>query len=331
MINRVPFKAMYLLDVGARGGTQWPWTELPSNSFSLTFVEPDPQEAARLRATDNPNAVVEAALWSTSKKLSLNLNFSPGTSSVFAPNHRFLEQFPESSRFQQKQSISLKTTTINQLAEVGVLTRTDFAKIDVQGAELEILKGGEEYFKKQLVGLEVEVEFASIYTDQPLFSQVDVYIREELGLELWDVRGTYWRYKAGLDADGPTKGRLIFGDALYFRPLSTLSTWLHNHPVDDAKRKLCALVMATAAYGYNDYALALIRADELSKFWVERDRATLEQYILKRSRFFRFPQNGSGKLYRIFSFLAAIFRPSHNRWAVGNERLGSRKFGPFWI
>lgn len=212
-----------------------------------------------------------------------------------------------------------------------MLFDTDFAKIDVQGAELEILKGGEAYFRKHLIGLEVEVEFASIYEGQPLFSQVDAYIREELGLELWDIRGTYWRHKAGLDAEGPTKGRLIFGDALYFRPLSTLAAWLHEHALNEAQGKLYALLMAATAYGYNDYALALVRAKEIREFWIGLDKVALEEYILGRSRFFRIPHNGSGKLYRIFSFLAALFRPSHNRWAVGDERLGSRKVGPFWL
>ncbi len=331
MPNKVMDKKFSLLDIGARGGLQWPWTEWSSEWLSPTFVEPDAEEAALLRETVATNNVIEVALWSAAARLSLNVNASPGTSSVFPPNYDFLEQFPESERFMQKQYVPLETTTVNALAESGVLCGTDFAKIDVQGAELEILKGGEMYFKKHLIGLEVEVEFASIYTDQPLFSQVDAYIREKLGLELWDVRGTYWRYKAGLDAAGPAKGRLIFADALYFRPLSTLRTWLHSHSTDDAKGKLCALVMATAAYGYNDYALALIRADEMSEFWVEQDKADLERYILRRSRFLRFSQNGCGKLYRIFSFLAAIFRPSHNRWAVGDERLGSRKLGPFWL
>lgn len=324
-------RCVRLLDIGARGGLQWPWTELPSEWLVSTFVEPDAKEAARLLETASADKVIEVALWSAPERLSLNLNVSPGTSSVFDPNHSFLEQFPESARFAQKQRIPLDTSTVNVLAQSGALAGIDFAKIDVQGAELEILKGGEAYFRKHLIGLEVEVEFAPIYTDQPLFSEVDAYIRKELGLELWDIRGTYWRHKAGLDAEGPTKGRLIFGDALYFRPRSTLAAWLNEHALNEAQGKLYALVMAVAAYGYNDYALTLLRDEEMRDFWARQDKAALEKYILGRSRFLRFPQNGSGKLYRIFSFLAAIFRPSHNRWAVGDERLGSRKVGPFWL
>ncbi|MHB8108395.1 MAG: hypothetical protein ACYDHW_00010 [Syntrophorhabdaceae bacterium] len=56
-----------------------------------------------------------------------------------------------------------------------------------------------------------------MYENQPLFSDVDKLMRDVFGLELQDLRKTYWKYPEGL-AVGTTKGRLIFGDALYFRP-----------------------------------------------------------------------------------------------------------------
>ena len=40
----------------------------------------------------------------------------------------------------------------------------DFAKIDIQGGELAVLKGGKNYIQANVVGLEIEVEFAEIYT-----------------------------------------------------------------------------------------------------------------------------------------------------------------------
>ncbi len=101
----------------------------------------------------------------------------------------------------------------------------DFVKIDVQGGELAILQGGEKFFKENIIGLEVEVSFAPMYINQPLFSDVDIFAREKLGLELWDIRKAYWKYKQK-KYKTPLKGRLIFGDALYLRPIPTLDGWL---------------------------------------------------------------------------------------------------------
>ena len=104
----------------------------------------------------------------------------------------FLCQFDDSQRFKAKNKITVSTKTIDDLDFNGKLTDVDFMKIDVQGAELDVLKGGVNYLKNNLVGLESEVEFSSMYQDQPLFSELEIFVRQELGLELWDIRKTYW-------------------------------------------------------------------------------------------------------------------------------------------
>ena len=48
-------------------------------------------------------------------------------------------------------------------------------KIDTQGHELPILKGSVDYLYNA-IGLEIEVEFAQLYRNQPLFNQVDTLV-----------------------------------------------------------------------------------------------------------------------------------------------------------
>ena len=107
----------------------------------------------------------------------------------------FLQQFEDAQRFKVKEKITIKTKTIDSLVQSNQIDTIDFVKMDVQGGELAILQGGEKFFKKNIIGLEVEVEFAPMYINQPLFSDVDIFARERLGLELWDIRKTYWKYK----------------------------------------------------------------------------------------------------------------------------------------
>ena len=78
-----------VLDVGARGGAQWPWVSLPQDCLDLTLVEPDPDEAERLRADSarhGRGTVLPVALWSEETTLTLHLNRSPGTSSSSSTN-----------------------------------------------------------------------------------------------------------------------------------------------------------------------------------------------------------------------------------------------------
>jgi len=57
-----------------------------------------------------------------------------------------------------------------------------------------------------------------MYIGQPMFNDVDVFLRSK-GFDLFDLRKTYWNCSLGSGAD---KGRLIFGDALYFRSPDSL-------------------------------------------------------------------------------------------------------------
>ena len=173
-------KKLFLLDIGARFGVGFPWSSAKSDNLNLILVEPDPEEAASLKS-HHQGDILPYALWSKETELVLNINKSAGTSSIFEPNISFLRQFDDSERFDAVSKIILKTKTIDGLVDTGELTDLDFMKIDVQGAELEILKGGLNYLKNNLVGLEVEVEFSSIYEDQPLFSEVETFVRQELG------------------------------------------------------------------------------------------------------------------------------------------------------
>ena len=329
-VSTVPLKRnICLLDIGARGGVGWPWNTAQSNSLDIVLVEPDPVEAKALEK-QGQGKVIPYALWSEETELTLNINNSPGTSSVFESNMPFLQQFDDSQRFEAKDRVTIQTKTIDGLAGNNEIELVDFVKIDVQGGELAILHGGENFFKRNIVGLEVEVEFASMYKDQPLFSDVDIFAREKLGLELWDIRKTYWKYK-NQKYQAPLKGRLIFGDALYLRPVPTLNDWLSTMDKDIATEKLHALIVTTIAYGFLDYTLTLLNMDFVEDYLAKEDRQAFIEHVSKVSNGFYPFKNGNTALYRILNVLAYSFKPVHDGWATGESHIGSRKKSFFWL
>jgi FkbM family methyltransferase len=327
---------LYLLDIGARGGMQWPWTQIEEEDLVTILVEPDPAEAKSLQDSFQNSkrkvSVLPIALWSDKSQLELNLTKSPGASSVFPPNIEFLEQFPDLERFQIDKKFQFQADTIDSLVGSGDIKRIDFAKIDVQGAELEILKGGEAHFSSNLVGLEVEIEFAHLYKDQPLFSDIDSFVRNKLGLELWDINKSYWKYEKGRLSSGPAKGRLIFGDALYFRPITGIADWLSKMPKELAKEKIINLLACVLSYGYIDYAEALIKDTTVLSYLDTETIFEVNKLIKKTSSGIRISRTGISSIYWLFITIANIFKPSYNGWASRSDRhLGSYKFGPFWF
>jgi FkbM family methyltransferase len=320
------------MDIGARGGIGWPWSKLPSELLFLVMVEPDPEEAERLiqHMTQPEVLVLPVALWRNDAELTLNLNRWPATSSLYPANQSFLDQFPESDRFQPVRSIPIRAIAVDSLAASGGLPDVDFVKIDVQGAELPILEGGEKTFAAGLIGLEVEVEFAEMYSGQPLFGDVDSFVREKLGLELWDLQTVHWKYLSGMRSSGPTKGRLIFGDALYLRPLTNIHSWLEALPAQVAKEKAAMLIIASIAYGYIDYASAALQNPTVTRHLDPFVKLAFEKAIATTTSGFRPFKFGSTYFHWILFALAQAFRPNYKGWAYGGNGLGNRRRGPFW-
>lgn len=327
-------KNLFFMDIGSRGGFQWPWSHI-SDEITTIMVEPDPIEATNLREKfkNNRNVIlIDTPLYSSKTNLHLNILDSPGASSIFRPNYDFLNQFPEVERFNISKVLNFNCETIDNLHNQKIINCVDFVKIDVQGAELQILKGGKNTLKSNLIGLEVEVEFCELYKNQPLFSDLDHFIRNELGLELWDISKTYWKYSIKDLNIGAKKGRLIFGDALYFRPLNSLNSWLDSFDPVKKKSKIMALVESSVLYGYIDYATAICEDIEIYKILNDDEKDYLNKLISKNSSSFTYNFWWSNKIYLLLMYLINIFKPTHNNWASrGESELGSRKFAnKFW-
>ena len=182
-----------VLDIGARGGPDPRWRVL-SPEVNVVGVDADAEECVRLnRMTfDVPCRFVSAALGSRDgEAATLHLTRQPGCSSLLEPNHAYLAQFPYGREaFQVVRRIPLTLTRLDTLCLQHAIT-ADVIKIDTQGSELDILRGGEAALQRASL-IELEVEFNPLYADQPLFGDLDTYLRMR-GFNLLGLRRTAWR------------------------------------------------------------------------------------------------------------------------------------------
>lgn len=301
---------LWLVDVGASGGIDLRWSRVADNFMAIMF-EPDPREYERLSRECGKNMVVlNAALSDSEEVLDFHLCRKQEVSSVYVPNVEFLKKFPDAERFDVVRKISLKADTLDNQLKTNQIPEVDFMKIDTQGYELPILRGGQNYLNR-VIGLELEVEFVSLYEDQPLFNDVNGFVTKA-GFELFDLRRYYWKRKESGHA-GNQKGQLVFGDALYFRsPEQVLSMQ------GVSQEKIARAVYVYLAYGYLDLAETLIKSAVEAKMLENAYHEAITKIIVQYHKKGTFEFRGRRKLHRLFDHIAAMSSTGGSDRFLGN-------------
>lgn len=309
------------LDIGSAGGLEWPWSKMPKNLLNLYLC--DPRENDK-----NRKNIIKNILWNENITKEFNYFNARDTSSLYMPNLDYLKNFPNIERFNLNSTIKLEAKTIDYFIKNKTINDIDFMKIDAQGSELNILKGGEKFLKNNLIGLQIEVEFNEIYKGQPLFNGIDSFIRNNLGLQLWDLQPHYWSYKNNLKQPN-SKGQLVYADALYLKPITNLELIKKNINIDKFINKIFSLIYVSIMYGFYDYAEFVLKNKKINKYLDHNQILFLNKYLKKSSKCIRPFKKGNYYLSNVFELIMNIFKYQQNGWSSGGSNLGTRKFWLF--
>lgn len=222
-----------IVDVGARGGIESHWRVFGKNLRAIAF-EPDKAECDRLNALNDGVNNLPFALSRAGGVRNLHVADHLASSSFHPNNQDFVGRFTNHDMVKITSVVPVETVTLaNALESVGV-RRVDFVKLDVEGAELEVLEGAGR-FLDDTIGIVSEVRFTRRLSGCPTFSDLDRYC-EARGFELFDI-DVYrqsrkalpypllydYRDQKNRPVDGPnTQGQTLWGDALYFRDRPSL-------------------------------------------------------------------------------------------------------------
>lgn len=207
-----PDRPLVVVDVGCRWGFAEKFVG-PGQLFQVYGFDPDEQECARLRERYANQAVtlVPTGLAGTAGQRTLHLTQEPACSSLLPPDPALTERYPALSCARQVSTVQVVTTTLDAWADQHQVGLADYVKVDTQGTELEILKGGRRLLQTARC-LEVEVEFNPIYLGQPLFAEVDLYLRSQ-GFVLWKLSNQVHYSSNGEPALLSTEDAVFYDDA----------------------------------------------------------------------------------------------------------------------
>lgn len=204
-----------VVDAGARYGLHPTWSELRSVATFHLF-EMDEGEAARLERKykeDERITVYPLALYSEDSTLKFTARTHHALNSVFESNDALLDaQGYMQQEFRTGEEHVVEARSIDSLFRG---KDVHFLKLDIEGAEYEVLKGAREVLANSVLGVRSEVLFAPIYVGAPMFGELNALMHEE-GFELLNLDYT---------GAGNLTGKFTL-PGRYGKLLSTDATWV---------------------------------------------------------------------------------------------------------
>jgi FkbM family methyltransferase len=246
---------IYILDVGAALTEQPPYKSLVDAGRGKIFgFEPNRQACEQLnREYGNTHRFFPLFVGDGRPAIFHETNWAQ-TGSLYEPNSRLLEKFQNLAEVVTPIAVHpVDTTRLDDIAEISDI---DFIKIDVQGSELAVFKNASRALSSALL-IQTEVEFVELYKGQPMFADVDTFLRAR-GFQVHTLNGFAGRAFKPLVANGDVNSafrQALWSDAIYVRD------WMRLHDLSEAKLRNYAILAHDVLRSYDLAHLVLSALD----------------------------------------------------------------------
>ena len=170
------------------------------------------------------------ALGEKNEKKKIYITNHPMCTSLYKPNENFMKLFNNLDFAYLKNTQYIETVSLDFFLKKENIEFVDFIKIDIQGAELDVFRGGVESLKNVLTII-TEVEFVQLYYDQPLFGDISSFLSKHqiifhkfLSLQGRTLKPTV------LNNDLNHSSQHMWSDAMYIRDVEKIPS-LNNHQI----------------------------------------------------------------------------------------------------
>jgi FkbM family methyltransferase len=187
-------------DAGARCGVDDKWRAI-SPPVQIVAFDADENECRRLAQAETGLVRYEpVALGAKPGPATLYVTEQAGRTSLYPPDNTTVRAHPLLVGTDVVATPTVQLQTLDAWCKREHID-IDTLKVDVQGAELDVLRGSERQLR-YIVMIETEVELNPLYLGQPLFADVDRFLRSA-GFVLWRLGHLVHFGRDGLDSTTP--------------------------------------------------------------------------------------------------------------------------------
>tara|TARA_Y100000992_G_C21270727_1_gene496684 strand:- start:207 stop:1280 length:1074 start_codon:yes stop_codon:yes gene_type:complete len=262
-LRRLLKDKLEIADVGSSGGSPEELNEIFKKCNFMCF-DPDTRS---FTPKEKNISISPFGLFSSSTKKILFLTKWQEASSIYAPNKKFLDNFLSSDDHTtiKKQEIHLKT-----LDEVSLNKKFDLLKVDAEGADLEVIKGGKDSLSECLA-IKIEIQFKERNIGSPLFGQIDSYLNSHYYLS--SLKPFLWLKTK--DHYLNSYPELVCGDAIFLRSFESFLEIFNKKENHNKKSFLYKYISLSVLFGAHDSIIYFLMNNNLGLTKSE------EKYLLK--------------------------------------------------
>jgi len=252
-----------VVDAGARYGLHPSWVDLRGLAEFHLF-EMDEEEAARLTRkyqSDDRITIYPVALYSSDTTLTFRVSEHQALNSVFHSNEKLLQN--NEYMLRDFAVTAERSTQARALDSLFAGREIHFLKLDVVGAEFELLKGAREKLQTSVLGVRSEVLFAPVYEGAPLFGDLHRLMLDN-GFELLNFDYTGAGNKAARFTLPGRYGKLLSSDAVWVVSNERLFSAKGDRLVRDVLRLALFMLLNNATDLAIDLLLRAVTREKLS-------------------------------------------------------------------
>jgi FkbM family methyltransferase len=194
-----------ILDIGANNGEFAEFLSTYFDAKRTIAIEPLPGCAAQIRPREKAIrnlTVFECAVSDHEGRAVLFENAYAPASSLLPVSKISTDEFPQTAGHQKEVGVAVRR--LDDLIDLDTLEKEILIKIDVQGLEDKVIRGGEKTFRSAKFVM-IEMSFVPMYDGQPLFEEAHELL-VNLGFRFAGIKN---------QVDSPTTGQPLFVHCLY--------------------------------------------------------------------------------------------------------------------